>query len=396
VTVEAQFEVGEYEIVILSAKDSAGLETWLKQEKYTIPDGAEPYLRPYVEAGSKFFVAKVNAKKVSFKDGQVMLSPLRFHYDSKDFVLPVRLGMMNSEGTQDLIVHILAQNQRYEVANYPNVTIPTNIDVREEARDRFGEFYAALFDSTLEKNKGAVVTEYSWSAASCDPCPSPPLSWSDIQTLGYDVIGGAGGGGAAPGAPVRSRRVFGSPGGFTLTRLHTRYSKGSLGEDLVFKAAPPIVGGREFLGEGGKLEHGARPGGINNFQGRYAIRHEWEGPIECENPQRGIWGGPPSGQQNQTRPATDLAFVKRGGLRLRRVVKSAIPELGIAGAGNSVYDDDRKPEKKKADERPMRDVTEDKTPKGGGCSTGGPAGMPLVLIALGWIVARRRRVGEGL
>ena len=34
VTVEAQFTVGEYEIVILSAKDSTGLETWLQQEKY--------------------------------------------------------------------------------------------------------------------------------------------------------------------------------------------------------------------------------------------------------------------------------------------------------------------------------------------------------------------------
>src|SRR5687768_18154040 len=43
----------EYEIVILSAKDSGGLETWLKQEKYTIPSGSEPYFRPYVQSGSR-------------------------------------------------------------------------------------------------------------------------------------------------------------------------------------------------------------------------------------------------------------------------------------------------------------------------------------------------------
>ncbi len=30
------------------------------EEKYKIPAGAEKYLRPYVESGSKFFVAKVN------------------------------------------------------------------------------------------------------------------------------------------------------------------------------------------------------------------------------------------------------------------------------------------------------------------------------------------------
>src|SRR5690242_14261322 len=58
VTIEARFTVGEYQVVILSAKDSTGLETWLTRENYRIPDGAEPLLRPYVESGSKFFVAK--------------------------------------------------------------------------------------------------------------------------------------------------------------------------------------------------------------------------------------------------------------------------------------------------------------------------------------------------
>src|SRR6185295_8907663 len=104
VTVEAQFTVGEYEIVILSANDSLGLDTWLRQEKYKIPDGAEPLLRPYVAAGSKFFVAKVDPEKVKFEKGMATLSPLRFHYDTESFNLPVRLGLINSAGTQDLIV----------------------------------------------------------------------------------------------------------------------------------------------------------------------------------------------------------------------------------------------------------------------------------------------------
>src|SRR5687767_13012686 len=103
VTVEAQFTVGEYQIVILSAKESTGLDTWLRREKYNIPKGAEPLLRPYVESGSKFFVAKVDPKKVKFVDNRADLSPLRFHYDSDQFVLPIRLGLANSGGTQDLI-----------------------------------------------------------------------------------------------------------------------------------------------------------------------------------------------------------------------------------------------------------------------------------------------------
>ncbi|MBL8625478.1 MAG: DUF2330 domain-containing protein, partial [Myxococcales bacterium] len=116
VTIEAKFEVGEYQVLILSAKDSTGLDTWLRQEHYQIPPGAEPFLRPYVESGMKFFVAKVDPTKVSFVDGRAELSPLRFHYDSDEFNLPIRLGLANSSGTQDLIVSVLAPGQRYEVA----------------------------------------------------------------------------------------------------------------------------------------------------------------------------------------------------------------------------------------------------------------------------------------
>ena len=148
VTVEAQFDVGEYQVVILSATESTGLDSWLRENDYTIPEGAEAYLRPYVEGGSKFFVARVDVDKVKFDDGMAELSPLRFHYDSEAFNLPIRLGMMNSAGTQDLLVHILALGQRYQVANYDNVTIPTNLDVRESAKERFGSFYNALFDRT--------------------------------------------------------------------------------------------------------------------------------------------------------------------------------------------------------------------------------------------------------
>ena len=333
VTVEAQFTVGEYEIVILSALDAAGLDTWLRQEKYKIPDGAEPYLRPYVQAGSKFFVAKVDISKVKFEGGIATLSPLRFHYDTDTFSLPVRLGLMNSAGTQDLIVNVFAKGQRYEVANYPNATIPTNFDVADAARGQFGPFYAALFDRTLQKIPKAVVTEYSWDASSCDPCPSPPLTPSELSTLGADVLPSAQPAeGSAPGGGRGMGRGW-MPSGFVVTRLHARYSKDALGEDLVFRAAAPIVGGREFMGANGKLEHGAVSSGQNNFQGRYAIRHQWAGPIACANPQRGVWGGPLGGPTAKPMPATNTAFAPRGKLQLATFVKGPLPDvIALPGA----------------------------------------------------------------
>jgi hypothetical protein len=345
VTVEAQFTVGEYQIVILSAKESTGLDTWLRREKYNIPKGAEPLLRPYVESGMKFFVAKVDPKKVQFVDGRAELSPIRFHYDHERFELPIRLGLANSTGTQDLIVSILAPGQRYEVANYKNVTIPTNLDVDDAVRDRFGSFYASLFDRTIEKNPGAVVTEYAWQAATCDPCPGPTLNQNDFMTLGADVLepgqqqqlaqppAQPPASGARPPAPPRPmpapRRV--PPGwgtDFVLTRLHARYGK-DIKDDLVFKAAPPIVGGREFVVANGKLEEGAQPSSMNNFQGRYIIRHRWTGKIACASPRRGVWGGPPGGGVAPPRPALNLAFAPRGQIQLATAIKQDVPEIGL-------------------------------------------------------------------
>ena len=333
VTVEAQFTVGEYQIVILSAKDSTGLDTWLRREKYNIPKAAEPLLRPYVESGMKFFVAKVDPKKVQFVDGRADLSPLRFHYDTDQFVLPIRLGLANSSGTQDLIVSILAPGQRYEVANYKNVTIPTNLEVDNSVRDRFGAFYAALFDRTLAKNPGAVVTEYAWQASTCDPCPGPTLNGNDFMTLGADVLDPKQQIASDPSDPSaprpRGRRMApGFSNDFVLTRLHARYGK-DIKDDLVFKEAAPIVGGREHVVKGGRLEEGAQPASVNNFQGRYAIRHRWTGKIACKNPRRGVWGGPPNGNDPGIKPALGLAFAPRTQVQLPRSIKGNVPEIGL-------------------------------------------------------------------
>ena len=278
VQVHARFAVGEYDVVVLGAGDSAALEQWLRAHGYRIPDGAAAILRPYVQQGMKFFVAKVDASRVRFVGGRAVLSPLRIAYASQGFSLPVRLGLLNSSGEQDLIVHILAESRRYEVANYPNVTIPTNLEVQDRTRSAFGSFYEALFRETLAASPGAVVTEYAWSAGSCDPCPGGVmgLSSSDLQTLGMDVLG-----------PSYNLSAYQSR--VVLTRLHHRYAPTVLGEDLVFRVGLPIQGGREDT-----PGNGASVGGVNAFQARYIIRHPYGGRIACDNPRRNMWGPPPS------------------------------------------------------------------------------------------------------
>jgi hypothetical protein len=337
VTIEAQFVAGEYQILILSARESGGLETWLRQEKYSIPQGAAEALAPYVRDKSKFFVAKVDITKVKRDaQGNVPLSPLRFSFDANELRLPVRLGLLNAGGKQDLIVYVIHPTSRFEVANYANTFIPTNLEVADGVRNNFAAFFAELFDATVEKmGRKVVVTEYAWQTSGCDPCPTPPLTPQDLSTLGLDVF---------EGGPVRSSPLYGVS--WVLTRLHTRYSKETLSEDLIFREAKPVMGGRaNWNGTNGDegAVIGANPnaavlglapgGGYNNFQGRYIIRHYWDKPVACKDPRYDQWGGPPGVPLGQNKPtaAKGLATAPRGKVVLPDEVRSPVPLLGIAG-----------------------------------------------------------------
>lgn len=343
VKVEARFSVAEYDIVVLSAKESTALEAWLLENEYRIPDGAGPYLRPYVESGMYFFVARVNAKRVQRSaQGRVVLSPLRFDYDHDGFFLPVRLGMINAAENQDLVVYTLGYQRRFEVANRPNVFVPTNLEVRDEVRDDFTAYYEAVFARTLEQEPAAVVTEYAWGSQKCDPCPGPTLSQADILSLGGDLM-------------PDSLNAW----SWVVTRMHARYSADEVGEDLVFTHAPPVVGGREVRQADGALEQGARQDRENNFQARYIIRHEWAGDASCDNPRFGVWGGPPDGTSGRvvgapsanTRgeaPMTEVSFdvdaLTKGSFPIGRVraAREVMPprgrSVGATGAGCASVD----------------------------------------------------------
>ncbi len=282
VKVEAKFSVAEYDIVILSAKDATGLEIWLKEQKYKIPQNAAPLLKPYIQGNWKFFVAKVDVKKVQLVDGQAVLSPLRFHYDSERFELPVRLGLVNSGGTQDLIVTVVSK-ERYEVANRPNVLVPTNVELERRVRPMFGAYYAKLLEKVWAKEPLAAITEFSWKGAlpppqalvgggiygvTCDPCPPPePVDDPLAKYLGVNVL---------PGIKT-DEDIAKFAREATVTRLHLRYTKDTLADDVVFKAVGPVGGGTPQAKTPG-------PAKENRFQGRYITWRPFDPNLDC-------WGG---------------------------------------------------------------------------------------------------------
>ncbi|MEK8030429.1 DUF2330 domain-containing protein [Ideonella sp. DXS29W] len=253
VKVEEQFSVGEYDIVILSATESDGLETWLTGNGYRLPAGASKALAPYIRQGLKFFVAKVNLKNQA-RSGSTKLRPLQFAFESRRFMLPLRLGMLNAQGPQDLVVYMLTRQGRVEASNYRTVKLPANMDLPVGIRGDFGRFYQALFDRQWAREGGRVVfTEHFWNMGWCDPCAADPLTPDELRSAGVFWINPPGNTGVAGGLGRNvGQQVM-------LTRLHLRYTRDTFPEDLAF------------------IETADQ----QNFQTRYVLRHPYTGVMQC-------------------------------------------------------------------------------------------------------------------
>jgi hypothetical protein len=261
VKIEAQYTIGEYDILILSATQSSGLETWLRDNGYRIPAGAGAVLGSYIKQNLKFFVARVNLKEQS-RLGFTYLRPIQVAYESPKFMLPIRLGTVNADGPQELFVYTLTRNGRVETTNYRTVRLPSGMDLPLHVKEEFGRFYQAMFTEQVKReDMRAVFLEYAWDMGWCDPCAADPLSNDELRQLGAFWVDQ----GAAP-APVRPGSPPGSPPPVVprgqavfITRLHLRYDAAHFPDDLVFQETSDRT----------------------NFQGRYVLRHPWTGSDNC-------------------------------------------------------------------------------------------------------------------
>ncbi|MCL1472650.1 DUF2330 domain-containing protein [Argonema antarcticum] len=242
VTIESRFSVGEYDILILSATESNGLQTWLIRNGYKIPAGANQLLQPYIRQNLKFFVAKVNLAQFQ-KSGYQYLRPLQIAYESARFMLPIRLGTINAISEQDLLVYVLSPKGQAELTNYRTVKVPSDAEIPVFVNSQFGDFYKSMFATAhTQEGKKVAFLEYAWDMSNCDPCSAEPLNQEELRKAGVFWL-----------TPSQSSNVF-------ITRLHVRYTRDKFPEDLMFQETS----------------------NRQNFQGRYILRHPFEGDTNCE------------------------------------------------------------------------------------------------------------------
>jgi len=262
VKVEAQYLVGEYDILILSAKESGGLKEWLTTNGYKIPEGAEEVLDPYIKSNLKFFVVKVNEKEKK-KLNNNFLRPIQISFSSPKFMLPIRLGMANADGDQDLIVYAFTRKGRIECTNYRNVNIPTGKNVPLFVQKNFGAFYSNLFDRQWSReDKSVGFLEYAWNVTpvnpmKCDPCVGNPPTEQDLVQSGVWWLKGTD---WNDYTDIDNEEPDNGSPNVHFTRLHFRYNRNSFAQDLVFQVTP----------------------NTENFQARYIITHPATGSFNCD------------------------------------------------------------------------------------------------------------------
>ena len=72
-------------------------------------------------------------------------------------MLPIRLGMVNAKGAQELFVYALTRNGRVETTNYRTARLPADMDlpVYLKQANEFGSFYKAMFARQVDARAAA-------------------------------------------------------------------------------------------------------------------------------------------------------------------------------------------------------------------------------------------------
>jgi MYXO-CTERM domain-containing protein len=329
----------------------------LKSKGLSVPSGVQDKLDKY----SQFIVAVVDARSVEIgAKGEAMLSPIRF-VTQQDFTLATSLGAPHVKGMDELLVFTMDPKQQYQVKGRKNVYPPTDFHVSFEVKERTGDFYAALHDKMLEKDKDAFLVEFAWDTKGCgQPCPNAPLHLSEILTLGADVHErSVPEGNRRPTPPARSdeeqaaydalkpdekkksdelakevarrKALIERRSSYVVTRLHHRFS--TL-EDIQLEPAPAMKGGIALpVGQKAELPQDVSPSDASQFQTRITTLHRSKVTATCPTPQPHRWGRPPKSFRGARKiwVADRLAWRDRGKVKLDEVIETPIPALGIAG-----------------------------------------------------------------
>jgi hypothetical protein len=188
VEVQAEWMLGDYTLVALSAEESGDLLQWLDQEGYAVSPALDEVLQDWIDDGQSFLAAKIRPDAPL--DAAQTLDPLQIRVRSTEVRLPLRAGTVHSKGTQDVLVYVVTstEDRGYaNITNYPGTTLEDDcLWTADDTTPTFTDFYADWFDAAFAQSDGFFWTsEYSgrlWMEGE----PEVPADWP------YDYWGDTG------------------------------------------------------------------------------------------------------------------------------------------------------------------------------------------------------------
>lgn len=117
--------------------------------------------------------------RIALTKQELATSSFTFVFESSELSVPTRAFAAGHEGVP-LTMFVLSPRDRFEATVGENLALPTNLDVAPLALEDSRGLISAL---EAQLGKKATLTEYAWSAASCELC-GPPLGVDLLRALG--------------------------------------------------------------------------------------------------------------------------------------------------------------------------------------------------------------------
>ena len=144
--------VGPYDAAVVSSEDPAELLTWLEQNGYDLPEGADDLIGSYVAKGDHFVALKLLADR---DDGDLVPITLRFAWDGP--CIPIRLTSIAAVPDMSIRTWIIG-NARAVPTNFRHVLIDL---ARLDWECGPSNYTSVVTDAANEADGHAFVTEYA-------------------------------------------------------------------------------------------------------------------------------------------------------------------------------------------------------------------------------------------
>jgi hypothetical protein len=228
VKVEGHFEVGEYDLALLSAKNAKGLARWLRRFKYRVDDGVEAALGGYLDRGMKILVARVHLKKL-LNEQFTSLRPLQIR--SRNPGQPtIPLAIAAASGTAHDIIVLSLGPERMDLASHRMLELPSSLELPAFVADDWAAEYERIADNWLNKNGGRSAGLLEFAG------PAPVMN---VKSLG-----------AKPGAFLTRWRMRVTPGSSDLVLAPARTAelyRASFTARIPWHGAPTCAAGRAYM-----------------------------------------------------------------------------------------------------------------------------------------------------